>query len=123
MGEVYIAEHPQISRRVALKLLHPGSRPTAKSSRFFNEAKAVNDIGHPNIVDIADFGSTVTERGELVYLVMELLDGVTLTAVLGREAARTRACSRIARGSPMRSRRRTSAAWCTATSSPTTSCS
>jgi serine/threonine-protein kinase len=83
MGEVYLAEHPTIGKKVALKVLH--SELASKEdvvTRFFHEAKAVNDIGHPNIVDIQDYGTLDTPRGPIVYLVMELLQGKTLTQVL-----------------------------------------
>ncbi|HEU0034497.1 MAG TPA: protein kinase, partial [Kofleriaceae bacterium] len=52
MGDVYMGEHPQIGKKVALKLLHAELTENQEiATRFFNEAKAVNDIGHPNIVD------------------------------------------------------------------------
>src|SRR5574338_615501 len=83
MGAVYLAEHPQIGKRVALKVLHAELAANQDiTTRFFHEAKAVNDIGHPNIVDILDFGTQVTASGPLVYLVMELLNGHTLTSVI-----------------------------------------
>ena len=59
MGTVYLGEHPLIGKRVAIKVLL--EELVAKQdvvSRFFNEAKAVNDIGHLNIVDVVDFGKT-----------------------------------------------------------------
>src|SRR5436190_11351624 len=57
MGAVYLAEHPGIGKKVALKVLHNEfSSNEEVAKRFFNEAKAVNDIGHPNIVDIHDYG-------------------------------------------------------------------
>ena len=57
MGTVYLGEHPLIGKRVAVKvLLEELSSKEDIVSRFFNEAKAVNDIGHQNIVDIVDFG-------------------------------------------------------------------
>ena len=76
MGTVYLAEHPMIGKRVAVKMLRPdlGADP-GLVSRFFQEAKAVNDIRHPNIVDISDFGHT--EDG-IVYFVMELMEGQSL---------------------------------------------
>ena len=62
MGAVYLGEHPLIGKRVAIKVLHEELASKEDIvSRFFNEAKAVNDIGHPNIVDIVDFGM-LTER-------------------------------------------------------------
>jgi tRNA A-37 threonylcarbamoyl transferase component Bud32 len=76
MGTVYLAEHPMIGKRVAVKMLRPdlGTDP-GLVSRFFQEAKAVNEIRHPNIVDISDFGHT--DDG-IVYFVMELLEGQSL---------------------------------------------
>ncbi len=97
MGAVYLAEHPQIGKRVALKVLHAELAANVDiTTRFFHEAKAVNDIGHPNIVDILDFGSMTTERGPLVYLVMELLTGSTLTTVIEQGAIDPQRTVRIA---------------------------
>jgi hypothetical protein len=85
MGAVYLAEHPQIGKKVALKLLHPELAARQDIvTRFFYEAKAVNDIAHPNIVDILDFGEHPSARGTIVYLVMELLAGESLTSVVAR---------------------------------------
>ncbi len=50
--------------------------------RFATEAWAANSIGHPNIVEIFDFGTL--PEGD-VYIVMEYLDGETLAARLRRE--------------------------------------
>jgi serine/threonine-protein kinase len=85
MGTVYLAEHPMIGKRVAVKMLRPelGTNP-GLVSRFFQEARAVNEIRHPNIVDISDFGKT--EDG-IVYLVMELLEGRSLRDRLNAEGA------------------------------------
>jgi serine/threonine-protein kinase len=88
MGAVYLAEHPAIGKKVALKVLHSEfSNNEEVTARFFHEAKAVNDIGHPNIVDIVDFG--VIQGGgreQVVYFIMEYLAGVTLSQLIRAEA-------------------------------------
>src|SRR5882724_9002270 len=86
MGTVYLGEHPLIGKRVAVKvLLEELSSKEDIVSRFFNEAKAVNDIGHSNIVDIVDFGKTKNDYGQdIVYFIMEFLDGESLAARLRR---------------------------------------
>src|SRR5215831_9814095 len=86
MGTVYLGEHPLIGKRVAVKvLLEELSANQQIVDRFFNEAKAVNDIGHQNIVDIVDFGKMKNESGnDFVYFIMEFLDGESLAARLRR---------------------------------------
>jgi serine/threonine protein kinase len=89
MGAVYLAEHPSIGKKVALKVLHSEfSTNQEVAARFFNEAKAVNDIGHPNIVDIIDFGiiQAGVGREQLVYFIMEYLAGLTLAQLIRAEA-------------------------------------
>jgi serine/threonine-protein kinase len=89
MGAVYLAEHPSIGKKVALKVLHSEfSSNQEVAARFFHEAKAVNDIGHPNIVDIVDFGIIQAGPGreQLVYFIMEYLAGMTLSQVIHSEA-------------------------------------
>src|ERR1041385_6379202 len=89
MGSVYLAEHPTIGKKVALKVLHPEfSSNQEVAARFFNEAKAVNDIGHPNIVDILDFGiiETQSRRDRLVHFIVVYLVGPTLSALIRNES-------------------------------------
>jgi serine/threonine-protein kinase len=89
MGSVYLAEHPSIGKKVALKVLHSEFSTNQEiATRFFNEAKAVNDIGHPNIVDIIDFGiiQAGPSREQLVYFIMEYLAGLTLAQLIRAEA-------------------------------------
>jgi serine/threonine protein kinase len=83
MGAVYLAEHPLIGKKVALKVIHrelAGNRDVV--SRFFQEARAVNQIGNEHIVEIHDFG--VTPDGDH-FFIMEYLEGRTLSSILSRE--------------------------------------
>ena len=80
MGAVYMGEHPAIGSKVAIKMLHPRFDADARIvERFFNEAKAVNVIGHENIVNILDFN--VADGGRH-YFVMEFLHGRSLQALV-----------------------------------------
>ncbi len=81
MGQVYGAEHVLIGRKAAIKVLASEvALDKDVVSRFFNEARAVNDIRHPNIVEVTDFGHVGTQP----YIVMELLEGETLEDRLAR---------------------------------------
>ncbi len=83
MGAVYLAEHPLIGKKVALKVIHrelAGNKEVI--ARFFNEARAVNKIGNEHIVEIHDFGQS--DEGEHFYI-MEYLEGRTLADVLQQE--------------------------------------
>src|SRR3954462_7648576 len=85
MGVVYLAEHPGIGRRAAIKILRPGLTDNAEiTKRFFNEARAANAIHHPGIVEVYDCG---TLPSGTAYIVMELLEGENLAARL-RQAGR-----------------------------------
>src|SRR3954464_3276627 len=79
MGSVYLAEHPTIGKKVALKVLHAEfSTNPEVAQRFFTEAKAVNSIAHPNIVDIVDYGvlqSGPGGRDRLLLFLMRVLTG------------------------------------------------
>ena len=77
MGVVYEAIHDAIERRVAIKVLHADlSTNHEVVTRFFNEAKAVNRIDHPGIVQCHDFGHLPDGTA---FIVMEYLKGETLS--------------------------------------------
>jgi serine/threonine protein kinase len=85
MGAVYLAEHPGIGRRVAVKVLHKNYiRDEGLLTRFLNEARAANAIRHPNIIEILDSG---TIADGTPFLVMELLEGESLGTRLRRVGA------------------------------------
>jgi HAMP domain-containing protein len=76
MGAVYEARHPLIGKNVAIKvILGRLSKNLTAVQRFVDEARAVNRIGHPNIVDIFSFGTLDDGR---CYIVMEWLEGESL---------------------------------------------
>lgn len=82
MGEVLKVEHLELGRKLALKLMLPAlSSDEEFVARFKTEAVAVSRIGHPNIIDVTDFGRTPDGR---FYFVMELLEGLTLASTLHR---------------------------------------
>jgi serine/threonine protein kinase len=80
MGRVYCAEHTMLGRKVALKLLRPEYAAKRDAvQRFFQEARAVNAIGHDNIVDITDY--VELPSGE-TFFIMQLLQGSNLGTLL-----------------------------------------
>ncbi len=75
-GEVFEAEHIELGRRYAVKVLtsaHAAAHDAV--DRFRKEARAVAKLSHPNLVQLHDFGKSLDGR---VFLVMELLSGKTL---------------------------------------------
>jgi serine/threonine protein kinase len=85
MGVVYLCEHPLIRRRVAAKVLHEELAASEEIvRRLFAEAKAANEINSEHIIEVLDFGRLVDEGRDLVYLLMELLEGEGLGQRLWR---------------------------------------
>ncbi len=84
MGRVYEAVAPKIGKRVAIKVL-TAERCTDREtvSRFLAEARAVNAIGHRNIVDVFGFGELPDGS---CYLVMEYLEGEPFDHLIARRA-------------------------------------
>jgi len=85
MGRVYEAQHIDIGRRVAIKVLHASFHTSADLvERFRREARAASKIGHANIVDVTDSGTTPDGA---FYFVMEFLDGTDLEETIDRDGA------------------------------------
>ncbi len=80
MGTVYEARHRALGKRFALKVLRKDlARDGEIAARFIQEARTAAAVSHPGLVEITDFGRL--ESGQ-VYFVMELLEGVSLAALL-----------------------------------------
>ena len=87
MGRVYEGHHTGIGKRVAIKIAHQVERRKSEvAKRFQREALAPAQIGHPNVADVTDCGTTPT--GEF-FFVMEFIDGVSLDAVIKRDGQLT----------------------------------
>jgi serine/threonine protein kinase len=90
MGRVYLAEHVQLGRACAVKVIRPPSQPgcnvtglsspSAQIERFRLEAQAASRLDHPNVLTVLDFGCELKDG--LWYLVTEHLDGEDLVDVL-----------------------------------------
>jgi Tol biopolymer transport system component len=81
MGEVYRAIDTRLERTVAVKVLPPHLSASPESrQRFEREAKTISQLSHPHICALYDVG----REGETEYLVMELLEGETLSDRLAR---------------------------------------
>ena len=83
MGTVYAAVDTELERRVAVKLIREDLVGSASAAdRFRREARVAAGFSHPNVVVIHDFGIVAGTRA---YLVMELLDGLTVRQRLTRD--------------------------------------
>ncbi len=84
MGAVYRGVHTALKRDVAIKVLLPELGDKDEFiRRFEREAESVSRLAHPNIIAVTDFGRT--PEG-LLFLVMEFLDGQSLTAIIRKGA-------------------------------------
>ncbi len=84
MGIVFLARHVVIEKLVAIKVLKKkASKRGSVAERFVREAKAASRIGHPNIIDVTDFGTT---KNGITYSVMEYVEGATLAEVIRFES-------------------------------------
>ncbi|QAT87065.1 serine/threonine protein kinase [Corallococcus coralloides] len=76
MGVVYRAVHPLIGKQVAIKVMRVEMVSQQQVQRLLVEARAVNAVRHPGIIDIFGFGTLPDERP---YVIMELLQGRALS--------------------------------------------
>jgi serine/threonine-protein kinase len=75
MGVVYAAEHIELGKTIALKMLLPAYSENAEVvARFLREARSAAAVGHPGIVEVFDLG----RDGNHAFLAMELLEGEEL---------------------------------------------
>ena len=86
MGKVVKADDPTIQRQVAIKIIRLGGETPKEEQELFErsflrEVRAAGVLHHPGIISVFDAG----RQDDLAYIVMELVDGVTLEALLNSE--------------------------------------
>ena len=82
MADVYKAKCHRLNRNVAIKVLKPEySDDQTFVSKFRGEAQSAAGLSHPNIVNVYDVG----DDGNLHYIVMELVEGITLKSFIERK--------------------------------------
>ncbi|MGL6077069.1 MAG: serine/threonine-protein kinase [Fimbriiglobus sp.] len=81
MGQVFLAEHAEMRRLVALKVLSvPNPEDTVARERFLREARAAAALNHPHIIKVFD----LNRESRMLYLVMEYLPGLNLQEYIGK---------------------------------------
>ena len=84
MGRVYKSLDKQLSREVAVKVLHPEHQSIETAKVYFErEAQSASKLNHPNIINIIDFGEEQTDG--TLYLVMEYVQGRNLADLIEEE--------------------------------------
>lgn len=82
MADVYKARDHRLNRFVAIKVLKPEySNDKSFVNKFRGEAQSAAGLSHPNIVNVYDVG----DDGGLYYIVMELVEGITLKRFIERK--------------------------------------
>lgn len=85
MGEVWRGTDLRVKRKVAVKLLRPGLSGNARfRERFASEAVLIAALHTPSVATLFDYGEEPADGGILSYLVLELVDGVSLAETLRR---------------------------------------
>ena len=94
MGEVYLAQDTRLQRSVAVKVLPAAFAENAeRRQRFEQEARATATLNHPNVMAVFDVG---VDDG-IPYVVLELLEGETLSTALARGPLPVRRATELAR--------------------------
>src|SRR6478736_1499335 len=83
MGTVYVAHDPVLGRMVAVKVFIGDLDVPAAAERFRREARAAASLNHTNIVTVFDFGEVASQP----YIVMEYIQGETITEIIRRRTA------------------------------------
>ncbi|HEY8377852.1 MAG TPA: serine/threonine-protein kinase, partial [Nannocystis sp.] len=79
---MYAAYDPELDRKIALKILHPGADAGGRArERLLREAQALARLSHPNVVAVHDVG---THEGQ-VFVAMEFIAGATLSATIAKQ--------------------------------------
>jgi serine/threonine protein kinase len=85
MCDVYLATHTVMGKQVAVKVLKPAlAADSTIAQRFEQEARAASRIHHPHAINVMDYG---IGQGNIPFIVMEFVRGVTLGELLRREGA------------------------------------
>ena len=84
MATVYLAEDNRLDRKVAIKVIHPHlANDKSFREKFVREAKIAARLSHPNLVNVFD----QAEDGDVVFLAMEYVSGITLRDALDKFGA------------------------------------
>ena len=75
MGTVYLGEHDQLGKLVAVKVLSHANADSSIRVRFFREAKTLSQLHHKNVIKVFDCGES---EDKTPFIIMEYIDGITL---------------------------------------------
>jgi serine/threonine protein kinase len=118
MGVVYLAEDEKLHRQVALKFVSKSIQTDRDArDRLIREARAASALNHPNIVSI----HAIEETPEHIFIAMEYVQGDSVHDLVKRREITWQRALELAPQILSGWQRRASAAWCIATSNPTTS--
>src|SRR3954470_20786484 len=92
MAPVSRARQMSVTRDVAIKVIRPELGQTGDfAARFEREAQIVASLSHPHILKVFDYG----RHDDIVYLVMEIMNGGSLSSLIEQGALQPRGASRL----------------------------